>query len=328
MKILYTIIIIFLFLSAPHSENIIDTEVHLFNFNQKTEGINSLIKSMNRANVDSVVIMGMPLQKIWGEHDTLYPETFESNNSKLYYYSLTDVLLAEQILKLPKNQQNRFRPLICGFNPTDKNAVKHIERMLDLYPNFWSGIGEILTRHDILTSMTYGQSARANHPALMKVYKLAAEKNLTVALHSNITSLRDERLIYLDELIEAISENPKTTFVWAHAGTSANIERRQHIKNLDKVIEKLLKKYPNLNILISWTLTDYYIFDKNEKPKKEWIDLVNRYPDRFIIGSDVVGKFTKLDEALKLERKFIKSLKKDVAEKVSRLNAERLFPKK
>ena len=90
-----------------------------------------------------------------------------------YYHSYTDVIVAEMVRSLPAEQQGRLYPLICGFNPVDRYALRHIQRVYAQYPQVWSGIGEILLRHDDLTAFTYGETARANHPALWPVYQFA-----------------------------------------------------------------------------------------------------------------------------------------------------------
>ncbi len=308
------------------SGGVIDCEIHYCDFNQNTDGMEKLFQSMDDANVESACIMGIPLQKVWEEHAPQRPLAYESDDAPVYYYSVTDVLLARAVLQQPPVRRARLRPLLCGFNPVDRNAVNHVEQMLRLYPNLWSGIGEILTRHDNLSHLTYGEASRANSKALQPVYQLAAQHNLTVLLHSNITSVREGNLIYLEELKEALLANPKTRFAWAHAGTSANIERRQHLQNLHVTVERLLEQFPNLWIVISWTLTPAYLLDDAGKPRQEWIDLVTKYSDRFVIGSDIVGDFDKLSAALSEERAFLGALSPTVVKKVAHDNAEFLFP--
>lgn len=45
--------------------------------------------------------------------------------------------MAAALQQLPIEQRKRFHPFLTGFNPVDKNAVSHIERMLDMYPGLW-----------------------------------------------------------------------------------------------------------------------------------------------------------------------------------------------
>ena len=314
-------------LSATESAglSLVDCELHYLDFNQSGDGMEKLFMEMDRVGINSAWLMGIPLQKVWGEHNPIRPEAYEADAGRVYYYSATDVILAHDILDLPPQKRERIRPFICGFNPTDRNAVKHVRRMLRLYPGLWSGIGEILTRHDMLSHLTYGESARADHPALDPIYELAAKENLPVLLHSNITSPREAGFIYLSEVENVLKKHPQTKIIWAHGGTSANIERRQHLIGLDKIIGRLLDKYANLSIMLSWSLTSCYLLDHQSKPDPAWIALISRHPDRFLVGSDVVGNFAKLERAFREELTLLKSLPPAIAAQIAHGNAEKLM---
>jgi hypothetical protein len=314
-------------LGAEERLPIFDCELHYLDFNQSGDGMEALFAALDESGIASVCLMGVPLQKVWSEHAAVRPRAYESDDSPVYYYGVTDVILAREILALEPPRRARVRALICGFNPTDRNGVNHIRLMLKLYPGLWSGIGEILTRHDSLTHLTYGENARADHPALDPVYALAAAEKLPVLLHSNITSTREPDFIYLQEVERALAGHPATTFIWAHAGTSANIERRQHLQGLAATVARLLDRYPNLNIMLSWTLTANYLLTADGQPDPAWLKLVRRHPDRFLVGSDVVGRFTKLKASISEERGFLKFLPPPIARQVAYENAARLFPR-
>jgi len=304
--------------------SLVDGEVHVLDFNQSGDPLEQLFSVMDASDVRSAWVMGVPLQKLWQEDAPQRPLAYESDDAPVYYYSATDFIVARRIMALPPEQQERLYPFICGFNPTDRNAVNHIRLMLEMYPGLWSGIGEILTRHDALSRLTYGETARADHPALDDVYKLAAARCLPVLLHSNITSNREPDFIYLGEVERAVAAHPDTMFIWAHAGCAANIERRQHLEGLEAQVERLLESYPNLSIMLSWTLVSSYLLDGDESPQQEWLDLVSRYPQRFMVGSDIVGRFEKLPAALDKVKTFLAALPPEVAAQVASANALRM----
>ena len=52
--------------------------------------------------------------------------------------------MADLVQSLPAEQQQRLYPLMCGFNPTDKLAVRDVKRLYERYPGVWCGIGELL----------------------------------------------------------------------------------------------------------------------------------------------------------------------------------------
>ena len=227
--------------SGPIRYRAADCHLHLVDFLQRTDGIQAAVAAMDRAGVEDAIIHGMPLVKEWPQEERLRPEYYLEDDSRCYWYSATDVLVARAVQSLPADQQKRFHPTICGFNGADRNALDHVKRMIDWYPGFWQGIGEVMTRHDDLTALTYGDPARADNLALSRVFTFAGEHDLPVFLHSNIGSVWKHDPIYLPEVEAAVREHPKTRFIWCHAGISRRIE----IPTLTLVLEKMLQKYPS-----------------------------------------------------------------------------------
>ncbi|WP_106477163.1 amidohydrolase family protein [Phytohalomonas tamaricis] len=299
----------------------VDAHLHYVDFFQHSDGVESLLDAMDHTHVEHAQLMGIGVAKKWDAHAPKKPRFFMSDDAPVYWYSATDYLLAEALTRAPDNVQARFSPFISGFNPTDLNAAEHIQRLIDLYPGFWKGIGEIFTRHDDLTRLTEGEVPRADHPALMAVYRLAAERKLPVLVHSNITAKRENRPLYLDEFEQAVKANPDTVFLWAHAGTSEELNRRLgRLSFLRDEVERMLKAYPNLYIDLSWTVLEPYLLDASGHPRQEWVRLIQRYPDRFTLGSDLVGQFYPMKQVLNRFIPFLDALDERTANKVARDN--------
>lgn len=303
-----------------------DAHLHFVDYFQASDGPAALIAAMDAAQVDHAMLTGMSVVKKWAESEPQRPEFVFGDDAAVYWYSLTDVIVARGVLSLPAAQRARLHPFICGFNPTDKNAVDHVRRLLEWYPGLWQGIGEITTRHDDLTALTDGEPARANHPALDPVYALAAEHELPVLIHSNITSVRMKEPLYLEEFEEAIAKHPRTRFIWAHAGTSAAINRRIDLEFLDDEIERLLQAYPNLWIDLSWTVLDEYLLESGDDVNSHWLRIIERHPDRFMLGSDLIGSFDKLSEKLAAYEGLLDALSPQDAKRVARDNFLSVLP--
>ncbi len=272
----------------------IDAHVHLVDFRQRTDGLDSLIRAMDAAQIDFAVVCGLQVKKEWSEWERTEPKYYLSDNCRCYYYSLTDAIVAENFRKLPASHRRRILPLLCGFNPVDKHASDCVQSILDMFPGVFRGIGEILCRHDDLTNQLLGQPPRANHPALDKVYRLAAEKQLPVLLHQDITSIGgSDEPVYLHELEEPLAEHPETTFVWAHCGASRRVILENHLEH----VERLIQSYANLYVDYSWLVFDEVICD-DAVPKPEWIEFTERHSERVCIGSDVVGEFDELEKSM------------------------------
>ncbi len=306
-----------------------DAHLHYVDFFQESAGMQELLERMAAANIDHVMLSGIPVAKKWDESEPKRPRYYAGDDASAYWYSATDVLIAHAYKQLPAEQRRRFHPFLSGFNPNDKNADAHIRRMLELDPGLWQGIGEVFTRHDDLTALIHGDVPRANNEALARVYHLAAEYDLPVMLHANITSKRERNPLYLAEIEEPLRNHPHVRFIWAHAGTSMEIHRHQ--KKLDfllPTLERMLEQYPNLYIDLSWTMLRPYLLDRQDNPDPDWVKLVSKHPTRFMLGSDVVGRFDSLGEYIEGFVPFLDALPEAVAHQVARDNFLAILPRK
>lgn len=301
--------------------DVIDAHLHVVSFLQETPGGEKLIEYLDRANIGKAVIFGLPITKLWAGFDREAPEYYLSNDAPCYYYAYTDVIVAEMVRTLNAQSQERLYPLICGFNPVDRFALRHVQRLYEQYPDVWSGIGELLLRHDDLTAFTYGENARANHRALWPIYQFAADHDLPVLVHHNVTSVsQSDHPVYLYEFEEALREFPRTRFVFAHCGMS----RRVDAPFYHLMTERLLEQYPNMCVDYSWILFDIAICPAG-KPKDVWIELTERYSDRICIGSDLVAKFERLGPEMQRYDVFLDQLSEKARADVCWNSAERIY---
>ncbi len=300
-----------------------DAHLHYVDFLQNTDGIELLLKAMDQAGVEHAMLNGLAVVKKWDAVDPRKPLYYLADDSRTYWYSATDVLVARAVKSLPEKDQVRFHPFICGFNPTDRNAIDHVKRMFEWYPDLWQGIGEILTRHDDLTALTYGEQARANHIALDAVYVFAAEHDLPVWIHSDVSSVWVQEPLYLYEMEEAVKNHPQTRFNWAQAG----ISRRIVIPTILKELRRMLKTYPNLWIDLSWVVYSMDVAPSGI-PNEEWVAIVEEFPDRFMLGTDKVGHYEDYDEAISKYYIFLDALSPKTARLVATENFLRILPRR
>jgi predicted TIM-barrel fold metal-dependent hydrolase len=310
--------------SHGHTEpivSVIDAHLHFVDFIQDSDGMKGLLAAMDAGRVSKAVVFGLPLKKKWESTEKRPPHYYLDDNSRCYYFHPTDEIVAEAYLGLPPAARRRFAPLACGFNATDMYAARDLERVLDKH-SFWRGVGEVLCRHDDLTNMTNEETARANHPAMFKVYELCAARDLPVLLHQNSTSVSiHDEYEHLHELEEAVGAFPGTRFVWAHCGVS----RRVSHKNYQAMVTGLLERYPNLTVDISWVAFDDVVCVPVLEPKKHWVETIERFPDRFCLGSDLCGHFDHLGQAMARYNGLLRSLTPRTRRLVASGNAERIW---
>lgn len=269
--------------SAQESYRIVDNHLHYLDFIQQTKGFESLVKQMDECNVSHAVIFGMGMAKQWDEHAPQMPTYYLSNDSRCYYFPATDYIMMLDYVAQPQHIQDRFYPFICGINPNDRMSATYLRDILERFKGKIRGIGEIMSRHDDLTALTYGEPPHADHPAYTEILKLAVEYDIPVLIHHNISAVSNPDPIYLDEFCRMLDSCPEAKVIWAHVGISRRIE----VKGLADIADDILTRYPNLYFDISWIVYEDYI----AKDIDRWIELFEKHPTRFMIGSDIVGKW-------------------------------------
>lgn len=300
-----------------------DGHQHFVDLVQNSDGIEALMAQMDRLGVDHSMLTSFPVVKKWDVVDPVKPAYYLDNDSGTYYYSAADILLARVVSGLSPQKRSRIHPFLCAFNPTDKNAVDHLKRMIEWYPGLWEGIGEVLTRHNYLSHLTGGEQARADHPALDPVYELAAEKHLPVSLHSDFGPPSLHEPLYLHELENALKKHPRTHIFWAHAGFARNMQ----IPGAVAIYRRLLTTYPNLSIDLAGSFFAPVVVPGG-KADKEFVNLIEEFPDRFILGTDKVGHFGKeYEERVVQTYILLDALKPETAAKVARENFLKALPR-
>lgn len=281
---------------------IFDAHMHYLDFKQETKGFDFILKQMDDANVSHAIIFGIPLAKQWDE----YTQIQRSNDySRYYWYSATDYILLEQYQKQNEDVKKRLFPFVCGINPTDRNAVNHIRRLREVYPDSIYGVGEIFCRHGSQTHKLYGELPRADHPALMEVCDFAAENKLPVLVHNNISIAKNKDPMYLNEIVNLLSHNRKTNIIWAHIGAFGSVS----VSDILEITERMLCENENLYCELSGAFYHYV-----QKNMLGWAELIMKHSTRFLLASDgmppysdyasyYIGRYSKLLDLVDFETK-------------------------
>ena len=193
-----------------------------------------LLRKMDEANVSHAMVSGMPFVKKWSEDVPIRSKYYLDSGSRVIRARDTDYVVALCFVAFqsaePQQYQQEFprlAPFICGFNETDLGAVDMIAKRITEFPGLWKGIGEVMSHHDDLTNLTTGERPRANHPAMFRIFDFAGQFGLPVSIHRNIGPISPDGsprpALYLDEILEAFDEFPRTTFIYAHAGISRRV---------------------------------------------------------------------------------------------------------
>ena len=210
------------------------------------------------------------------------------------------------------------------------------------------GFGEIAAHHVSLTPTHGYESVPADHPLFLILSDVAAKHNIPIDLHfdpipkdvktpSELNSPNNPKV--LKENIKAFERlleyNRDTKIVWAHAGSDPVGWYKP------KLVRKMLDKHPNLYCSIR--TVNRPDNDPVWHPKNginySWVRLFKKYPDRFVLGTDsfIVSENYSgkprapliLAQRTGIQREganqLLSALKKDIAVKIARDNAIRIY---
>jgi predicted TIM-barrel fold metal-dependent hydrolase len=151
-------------------------------------------------------------------------------------------------------------------------------------------------------------------PAFTRVLETAAKSGLPVIVHDEL----NERATAA--LGEALAGHPKTVIVLAHAGEAPPAK-----------IEPLLARHPNLVIDLSGMHFQRTpaLASETGPLDRSWKALIEKMPDRFVIGIDVwapkLFEPAMLDRLMKWTRRILGELSPAAAEQVAYKNAVKLY---
>ncbi len=169
-------------------------------------------------------------------------------------------------------EHREFRPT---WEADDERLVTLVDSLLSM--GGFYGIGEISVSHFPAAGFPEADFD-PNGRTMRSLFRLARKHRLPILIHSEITRLR--------EFEAMLRDHRDVTVIWAHGGyTPLFLARR------------LLESHPNLIYELSartWSRhprsPDYTVFRDETAVWPEWLELVERMPTRFLIGTDAAGR--------------------------------------
>ncbi len=242
------------------------------------------------------MLSGIPLQQQWMYANTgdFAPTYYTQTDAQLYYYSFTDAIIAHAYQRLTPDERLRFDPMITGFNPTDMYAADHIRRVLQTFPGVFSGIGEFSIHKEFVSSKIAGEVATLDNRALDRILDFAAEVGLPVVLHCDVNTpfpRPDQDPYIVTKLRELAERHRDAVIIWAHIGLGRVV---RPVEDQLGMLERALANPDsgNIHFDISWDEMAKYLV-RTPETIAAVADLINRYPDRFLFGTDSVAPETR-----------------------------------
>jgi predicted TIM-barrel fold metal-dependent hydrolase len=318
-----------------------DVHFHLTNYVQEGIDVREFLRIMG-TRVCRSALFGIPLQQTWSHENSgdFAPTYYLQSDAPLYYYSFTDAVIAMAYRSLPPEDQTRFDPMITGFNPADMYAADHIRRVLRTFPGVFTGIGEFTIHKEFVSSKIAGDTPSLIDPALDRILDFAGEVGLVVLIHNDMDipfAKRGTEPVFLSQMKALLRRHPKTTIIWAHVGlgrivrpvqASATAPANERNPNQGIIVERILSDPALRHVYfdISWDEVAKYLLATPETTRRS-ADMINRFPDRFLFGSDVVAPRDTAQYFAVFEsyRPLWQLLTPEASEKVRKGNYERLF---
>jgi len=333
MRILVAVILLPGICTRSYAQNdtswFYDSHFHLTNYIQEGIGIHKFLSVMG-TKCGRSTLFGIPLQQQWSYQNSgdFAPNYYLASDAPLYYYSFTDAYIAMTYLSLTKEEKQRFDPMITGFNPADMYAADHIKRVLKLFPGVFSGIGEFTIHKEFVSAKVAGEKASLINPALDRIFDVAGEIGLVVLMHSDIDMpypKEGQEPYLLKQIGDLFRRHPNTTIIWAHCGLGRVVHP---IQEQILIVNYALSdpKLSHVNIDISWDEVAKYVVSSPETTKAV-ADLINKFPDRFLFGTDEVAPASQ-EKYLKVWNMYaplFKLLTPEAKQKLAKGNYARLF---
>lgn len=199
----------------------------------------------------------------------------------------------------------------------DPKLVARVRKALE--SGRYHGIGEV--------HMVGGFISHWKNPIIAGLFELAAEFDVPVLLHTEFSRA--------DPTLGLCRAHPDTRILWAHAGSMLRPAE----------VERVLQGCPNVHAELSardpWRHGANRMVDQDGELLPAWRDLIGRYADRFMVGSDPVWPVDRLnpwDEPdsgwqelprfLGFHRDWLSTFPADQAEAIGHLNAKRFFSRR
>lgn len=166
------------------------------------------------------------------------------------------------------------------------------------YPGMFRWMGEVNLAKQALYNNGHQAVAKEKIAAWKPFMDELRRRNIPIAIHSDLGNDKSPYL-YIPLIEEVLRLYPDNKIVWMHLGLSkelSSIDPNKHVA----ILENMLRRYPKLSFDISWRVIYDQVF-KDPALRRPYVALMNRYPDRFIPGTDFVAAAGKTEQVYREE---------------------------
>jgi len=192
-----------------------------------------------------------------------------------------------------------------------------------------TGVGEMTMRHSGPPGLA--ADIPADDPIAMAIYAEAGTRGVPVSIHFEI---RDKSAPGVDitsrieELRAALTANPETRFLWAHAGDTGPVAVRALMDDFDNLYADISTRNPSY--IRGWPMGLQSLGAGSTGTgslKPEWKSLFEDHADRFVFGLDLASedREEQLSDVMIFYRGILGELSQATAENIACKNARALL---
>ena len=217
----------------------------------------------------------------------------------------------------PKVRQLVSRHGAATWNLENAEILRYLDELEEgLRDGSFSGIGEIHVNNwssNIIGSPQY--AFPADSPLVQRLFSLSARYRVPLSIHM------DAEPQSVEEMERLLASNREGTFLWAHTGHYAE----------PQLLRRLFERHANLYCELSYRTSisgsrTAIPFDQGGKVRATWLELLEDYPDRFVIGTDLTWPSPSLYAThIAFWRGILEQLSPRTAERIAFQNAESLL---
>jgi predicted TIM-barrel fold metal-dependent hydrolase len=197
-----------------------------------------------------------------------------------------------------------------------------------VFPGVFTGIGEFTIHKEFVAAKVAGGVASLLDPALDSILSFAGEAGLLVIIHNDVDvpfAKSGSSPAYLQQMRDLVARHHNTTIIWAHTGVGRVVRPvAGHVAMLEAMLRD--PQFSNLYFDISWDEVAKYLV-ASDTTIQVAASLMNRYPERFLFGTDVVAPADAQQyyHVFDIYRPFLSALTPATRAQLLRGNYERLF---
>lgn len=269
---------------------VIDTHLHLQPFNGPAIPFKKMAKILYNSGILYAEGQGIG-QKIINNPNCHY--YLDCPSSEVKPSIENDILNAESLKKATPEELHGIKiNLSMTFPDLSKpeTILKNVKFLNKKYPGMFGWMGEVNLVKQALFNNKHEAVPIEEIKDWRPFMRYLQKRHIPLSIHSDLGN-NTEPLKYFPLMLEVLKLYPKNKIVWMHLGLSkelTNINTKEHTELLDK----LLRENPNLYFDISSSVLYEQKF-KHQHERVYYVDLINKWPKRFLPGTDFVAEIHK-----------------------------------